>query len=345
MSSRVWCVKREWGAVAGVAGSVADRLAMIRRFLADECARARFEDCAGMRIRSVDFFERFRGWGLVSTQRYTIARFGIELAEFLRGLTEINALQSTLTKGRSNEGVYYCVHWRKLRAHLESDTDEDGKLSDPPEGARAGWQEGLGGESSRGGGARGRCERQRSVIRIRSFVASGLKRVGCVKDRTTLKYLGADSFDTVIQHIETKMRNYNALCPDDTQMTFQNMQLDHIRPVQRFALDMNHYTNLQPMLAEANLCKSARWSSADEIFWKTHIHHNADFAEIYPAHKRASLKQRDPAAFAVKKQKYRMALARHFGVMPKRQSYGGASTGGSQSAQTSELIAGSQAVL
>jgi len=99
------------------------------------------------------------------------------------------------------------------------------------------------------------------------------------------------------------------------------------------------------MLAEANLCKSARWSGADEIFWKTHIHHNADFAEIYPAHKRASLKQRDPAAFAVKKQRYRMALARHFGVVPIRQSCGGESTGGSQSTQTSEFIAGSSAVL
>jgi len=191
------------------------------------------------------------------------------------------------------------------------------------------------------GVARARCQRQQSLIRIRSFVASGLKRVGCAKDRTTLKYLGADSFDTVIQHIETKMRNYNALCPEDTQMTFQNMQLDHIRPVQRFALDMNHYTNLQPMMAEANLCKSARWSSADEIFWKTHIHHNADFAEMYPPHKRASLKQRDPAAFAVKKQKYRMALAKHFGMMPKRQSSGEERTGASQSTQTSELIAAS----
>ena len=128
VSSSVWCVKRKGTAVVGIAGSVADTCAMIRRFLADECARAPFEERAGMRIRSVDFFERFRAWGLVLTEWYTIARFGIELSEFLRGLTETDALQCTLKKGRSNEGIYYYVHWAKLQALLESDTDEDGRL-------------------------------------------------------------------------------------------------------------------------------------------------------------------------------------------------------------------------
>ena len=237
------CVKGKRGAVVGIAGSVADSRAMIRRFLADECARVPFEERRGMRYRSVDFFERFMGWGLVLTERYTIARFGVELAEFLRRLTEIDALQCILKKGRSN----YNVHWGKLQAHMESDTDEDDKSVDAQESARSGWQEGLCGESSRVGVARAPWQREQSVKRIRSFVACGLKRVGCAKDRTTLKYLGVDCFDTVIKHIETKMRNYNALCPEDTQMTFQNMQLDHIRRVQRFALDMNHYTNLQPM--------------------------------------------------------------------------------------------------
>ena len=307
--------RKKTGGSGGIACSLADSRAMIRRFLADECARVPFEERRGMRYRSVDFFERFMGWGLVLTERYTIARFGVELAEFMRRLTEIDALQCILKKGRSHEGVYYNVHWGKLQAHMESDTDEDDKsVGGAQESARSGEQEALCGKTSRVGVARAPRQREQIVKRIRSFVASGLKRVGCAKDGTTLKYLGADCFDTVIKHIETKMRHYNALCPKDTQMTFQNMQLDHIRPVQRFALDMNHYTNLQPMLAEANLCKSARWSSADEIFWKTHIHHNAGFAAMYPAHKRASLKQRDPTAFAFKKQKYRMALAKHFGI-------------------------------
>ena len=289
---------------------------MMRRFLIDECSRVEIEERAGIRIRSVDFFERFKAWGHVSTHMYTIARFGIELREFLRGLTERDAFQSTLTKGRSNEGVYYFVRWAQLQAHLQTHTHDKVEVSTL-----------LGKSESVGGVARGQCRRRHSLMRIRSFVASGLKRLGCVKDRTTLKYLGVTSFDTVIKHIETKMHNYNTQHPEDTQMTFENMQLDHIRPVQRFALDMNHYTNLQPMLADANLSKSAKWSSTDEMFWKANIHHNAAFTEIYQTYtppstldSRASLKERDPVAFALKKQEYRMKLARHMGITPDAET-------------------------
>jgi len=134
--------------------------------------------------------------------------------------------------------------------------------------------------------------RQNLIIRIRSFVAGGLRRLGCVKEQTTLKYLGVTSFDTVIKHIETKMHNYNIEHPEDTQMSLENMQLDHIKPVQRFALDMNHYTNLQPMLAKDNMSKGASWSSTDETFWKANIQHKADFTQIYTPHTPLSKKPR-----------------------------------------------------
>jgi hypothetical protein len=104
--------------------------------------------------------------------------------------------------------------------------------------------------------------------------------------------LGVTSFDTVIKHIETKMHNYNIEHPEDTQMSLENMQLDHIKPVQRFALDMNHYTNLQPMLAKDNMSKGASWSSTDETFWKANIHHKADFTQIYTTHTPLSKKPR-----------------------------------------------------
>ena len=110
-----------------------------------------------MRIRSVDFFERFRGWGRILTHRYTISRFGNELGEFIRGLTEMDALQCTLTKGRSKEGVYYYVHWRKLQVHLESDTDEDSKLIELPGASASGWHQALCGETSRVGVTRVDC--------------------------------------------------------------------------------------------------------------------------------------------------------------------------------------------
>jgi hypothetical protein len=226
-----------------------------------------------------------------------------------RGFTEQQPLQNMLVKGRSNEGVFYYVHWAKLQAHLAA-TPYDGTSL------------GVGDERARL--ARVRCQRQQSVMRIRSFVASGLKRLGCLKDKTTLKYLGAVSFDAVIQHLETKMHTYNAKHPGDTQMSFENVHLDHIKPVQRFALDMNHYTNLQPMFAEANLCKSARWSSADERFWKANIHHNPDFTAIYSAHtppstvhRQGSTKERDPVAFALKKYACRVKIASYFGIVPK----------------------------
>jgi len=130
--------------------------------------------------------------------------------------------------------------------------------------------------------AAARCQKQQGVVRIQSFVASGLLRLGCIKDRMMLKYLGVASVDAVIQHIEAKMHRHNTQHPEDTQMTFDTIQLDHIKLVQSFALDMNPYTNLQPMLAQANLSKSAKWSSADERFWRTNIHLNAGFTEMFP---------------------------------------------------------------
>ena len=217
-------------------------------------------------------------------------------------------MQNTLVKGRSHEGVFYYVHWAKLHAHLEAKPYDNTTLGVGDERAQL---------------ARARCQRQQSVMRIRSFVACGLRRLGCIKDKTTLKYLGAASFDAVIQHIETKMHAYNVKHPKDTQMSLETVQLDHIKPVHRFALDMNHYTNLQPMLPEANLYKSARWSSADERFWEANIHHNAGFTEIYTAHtppselrQQASMRERDPLAFARKKQEYRVKLARYMGIVP-----------------------------
>jgi len=44
-----------------------DGCAIVRRFLVDECAQTRYEDRAGIRIRCVDFFERFKEWGGIST--------------------------------------------------------------------------------------------------------------------------------------------------------------------------------------------------------------------------------------------------------------------------------------
>jgi len=80
-------------------------------------------------------------------------------------------------------------------------------------------------------------------VRIRSVVTSCRHRAGCVKDGKTLKYLGAGSFGMVIEHIQTKMDRYNAQHVGKKQMSFANIELDHIKPVQRFILEMNNYKN------------------------------------------------------------------------------------------------------
>jgi len=117
--------------------------------------------------------------------------------------------------------------------------------------------------------------------RIRSVVSSGLHRAGCVKNGKTLKYLGANSYDMVIDHIQKKIDYYNAQHVGKKQMSFENIELDHIKPVQRFALEMSHYKNLQPLFKKANLSKSAKWTDIDETFWRANIQHQHDFTDIY----------------------------------------------------------------
>ena len=61
-------------------------------------------------------------------------------------------------------------------------------------------------------------------------------------------------------------------------MTFENIHIDHIKPVSKFNQDdmeqiklCCHYTNLQPLLAADNLYKSNKWSFLDEEYWKNNI--------------------------------------------------------------------------
>jgi hypothetical protein len=61
-------------------------------------------------------------------------------------------------------------------------------------------------------------------------------------------------------------------------MTFDNIHIDHIKPVCKFKLENPdellkccHYTNLQPLLANDNLAKSGKWSDDDDLFWNENI--------------------------------------------------------------------------
>jgi len=137
----------------------------------------------------------------------------------------------------------------------------------------------------RHGSVRTRCKICDSVgykiSRIRSCVAGGLKRVGTVKNMKTLQYLGVHSFDCFIKHMQMKMDLYNSRNPTSVQMTFDNIELDHIKPTKAFGDEINHYTNLQPLLPAMNAFKSAKWSKEDDIFWRENIQNNAEYSDIY----------------------------------------------------------------
>jgi len=128
--------------------------------------------------------------------------------------------------------------------------------------------------------------------RIAAFVALGLKRAGCTKDAATLKYLGVESLDAATQHIEAKMALYNAENPEGPPMNFSTIELDHIKPVQAFAYQMSHYTNIQPLLVRDNRIKGAKWSAEDEDFWRKNIDHCPQFTDIYEGTALTSAKAR-----------------------------------------------------
>ena len=70
-----------------------------------------------------DFFVKFQAWGReghYSTNGYTISRFGTELGQLVKELTEIDPLQDSLVKRRANGGICYAMDGAKLRAHLQN---------------------------------------------------------------------------------------------------------------------------------------------------------------------------------------------------------------------------------
>jgi len=70
-------------------------------------------------------------------------------------------------------------------------------------------------------------------------------------------------------------------------MTFDNIHIDHIKPISRFNLDDEteflsccHYTNLQPLLINANLKKYNKWSEENNKYWIENIN-KKEYFKIY----------------------------------------------------------------
>ena len=123
------------------------------------------------------------------------------------------------------------------------------------------------------------CSPQLVMINIvrqqvyRTFKNSNLKKIN-----HSIEYLGCDT-ETLKEHFKKKMK-------DD--MTFDNVHIDHIKPVSRFNLENEeellkccHFTNLQPLLVKDNLELNNKWSEENELFWNKNIIYKPDFDKIY----------------------------------------------------------------
>jgi hypothetical protein len=106
------------------------------------------------------------------------------------------------------------------------------------------------------------------------------------KSKHSIEYLGCD-VETLINSFEKKIEYFNSFMATDVLMTWDNIHIDHIKPVTKFNLDDENefldccnYTNLQPLLITDNLEKSNKWSDEKELYWRENII-NKEFHEIY----------------------------------------------------------------
>ena len=119
---------------------------------------------------------------------------------------------------------------------------------------------------------------QRNRLR-RCFKISNLK-----KTKPSIEYLGC-SIEYFMEYFKKKMAKFNLF--SEIEMTWDNIHVDHIKPMSVFDLDNQDeflfccsYTNLQPLLAEMNQKKNNKWNDVSNDFWLTSIINNED-ADIY----------------------------------------------------------------
>lgn len=114
-----------------------------------------------------------------------------------------------------------------------------------------------------------------------------LKYINEGKKGHSIEYLGC-SYEDFHKHIETKINNWNTDNPDNL-MDFNNIHIDHIKPISRFnftdegdeLLDCCNYTNLQPLLVFDNLSKNNKWTDENEAYWIENIRANPEYNKVY----------------------------------------------------------------
>lgn len=130
----------------------------------------------------------------------------------------------------------------------------------------------------------------RLISSIRESVYNALKRMGSIKNQSTLKYLGAQ-WDQVKTHLENSREAWNEANLIDP-ITEANQEIDHIKPCAQCKKDgsifeCNHYTNFQLLLRSVNSKKSSMWSDKDEKCWRNTIIFKLEYRGPYlPVHMR-----------------------------------------------------------
>ena len=113
------------------------------------------------------------------------------------------------------------------------------------------------------------CEPIKYLVHLqRNQIYRIMQQTNLEKTQPSIEYLGCSAV-YFKEYISKKMT---------TEMTFENIHYDHIKPVSIFDLNNPnellkccHYTNFQPLLATDNLEKSNKWNDECELFWRENI--------------------------------------------------------------------------
>ena len=104
------------------------------------------------------------------------------------------------------------------------------------------------------------------------------------KTKSSIEYLGCDA-EYFIEYMKKKMDIWNET--NEVKMNFDNIHIDHIKPISAFNLDDEdqfldccNYTNIQPLLVNDNLSKHNKWTDDDDIYWCNNII-NKEYLNIY----------------------------------------------------------------
>ena len=129
------------------------------------------------------------------------------------------------------------------------------------------------------------CNFKLCLINIqRTSIKRCFKNSNLEKTKPSIGYLGC-SAEYFMEYFKKKMDLFNQY--SEIEMTWDNIHIDHIKPVNAFNLDDDdefvsccNYTNLQPLLAETNLSKKDKWNDKAEEFWTNNIK-DKEYYDIY----------------------------------------------------------------